>query len=99
MRIQVDRSRFGTRRLVRRDGGEVRVAEFDDQGYAEVEDDFGRALIEEVDGIREASAVEVTDAAREMAREQGVDLTGVEGSGEDGRILKSDVEDATEEES
>lgn len=38
--------------------------------------------------------VEATDAARELAAEHGLSLAEIEGSGEDGRIVKSDVEEA-----
>lgn len=41
--------------------------------------------------------VQATPAAEEVAEEKGVDLTQVEGSGAEGRILKSDVEEAAEE--
>lgn len=37
--------------------------------------------------------VNATEAAIELAREHGVLLSEIEGSGEDGRVLKSDVED------
>jgi pyruvate/2-oxoglutarate dehydrogenase complex dihydrolipoamide acyltransferase (E2) component len=39
-------------------------------------------------------AVNATDAAVELAHERGIDLAEIEGSGADGRILKSDVEAA-----
>lgn len=46
--------------------------------------------------VEEASAVEVeaTDAAAEKASALDVDLSGLEGSGEGGRILVADVEQA-----
>ena len=40
--------------------------------------------------------IEATDAARREARERGVDLTKVEGTGSDGRIIVSDVVEAAE---
>lgn len=40
------------------------------------------------------AAIEITDAARELAEEHGIDLASVEGSGKDGRILKTDVQKA-----
>jgi large subunit ribosomal protein L21 len=50
---------------------------------------------------KEAPAVEgapeITDAARELAEERGIDLSAVEGSGKDGRILKSDIDKAIKE--
>ncbi|MDX1577361.1 MAG: 50S ribosomal protein L21 [Gemmatimonadota bacterium] len=42
----------------------------------------------------EAAEIDITGAARELAEEHGLDLTGIEGTGKDGRILKSDVEKA-----
>lgn len=41
-----------------------------------------------------APDVEITDAARELAEEHGLDLAAIEGTGVDGRILKGDVEKA-----
>lgn len=46
---------------------------------------------------RPAEEVDVTDAARELAEEQGIDLASLEGTGKDGRILKGDVEKAIKE--
>lgn len=42
-------------------------------------------------------AVEVTPAAEELAKEKGVDLSKVEGSGKDGKIIKPDVEAVVEQ--
>ena len=39
-------------------------------------------------------AVDITPAAAELARENALDVSGLEGTGKDGRILKSDVEKA-----
>lgn len=39
---------------------------------------------------------EATEAAEKKAREHGVDLSGIEGSGSEGRILVSDVESAAD---
>jgi large subunit ribosomal protein L21 len=39
----------------------------------------------------------ITDSAREMAEEAGLDLSTVEGTGKEGRILKSDVQKAIKE--
>jgi small subunit ribosomal protein S16 len=36
--------------------------------------------------------VKITDAARELAEEKGIDLSTVKGTGKDGNILKSDIE-------
>lgn len=41
-----------------------------------------------------AAEVEITDAAREVAEEHGIDIAAIEGTGKDGRILKGDVEKA-----
>ena len=40
--------------------------------------------------------VEITDAARKLADENGIDVTTIEGSGEGGNIVKPDVEKAVE---
>ncbi len=45
----------------------------------------------------DAAAIEITDAARELAEEHGIDLSTIEGSGKEGRILKSDIESAIKE--
>lgn len=41
--------------------------------------------------IFEESEINATDAAKVIAEEGGIDLTMVEGSGDDGKILKPDV--------
>lgn len=54
--------------------------------------------VEVVDAARAATAVpDATPAAAELAEEQGLDLTTIEGTGKEGRILKSDVEAAIKE--
>jgi pyruvate/2-oxoglutarate dehydrogenase complex dihydrolipoamide acyltransferase (E2) component len=50
----------------------------------------------DTDQIRRQGEIEATDAARREARERGVDLTQVEGTGSDGRIIVSDVVEAAE---
>jgi pyruvate/2-oxoglutarate dehydrogenase complex dihydrolipoamide acyltransferase (E2) component len=50
----------------------------------------------DTDQIRRQGEVEATDAARREARERGVDLTKVQGTGSDGRIIISDVVEAAE---
>lgn len=55
---------------------------------------------EEEDGGAEGGTppdVDITAAAEELAAEHDVDVTAIEGTGKDGRILKSDVEAAIEE--
>lgn len=42
----------------------------------------------------ETAEIDVTPAAAELAEEEGIDLTTLEGTGKDGRILKSDVQGA-----
>ena len=41
--------------------------------------------------------IEATDSARELAAEAGIDLATLEGTGKEGRILKSDVQKAIKE--
>ena len=53
---------------------------------------------EPVDTPEETTEVEATDAAERRAEELGVDLSSVEGSGAEGRILVEDVEEEAEEE-
>lgn len=50
----------------------------------------------EVDAT-DAAAIDATPTARDLADEQGIDLATLEGTGKDGRILKSDVEAAIKE--
>ena len=50
----------------------------------------------DTDKIRRQGEIEATDAARREAKERGVDLTNVEGTGSDGRIIVSDVVEAAE---
>jgi pyruvate/2-oxoglutarate dehydrogenase complex dihydrolipoamide acyltransferase (E2) component len=50
----------------------------------------------DTDRIRRQGEIEATDAARREAKERGVDLTKVEGTGSDGRIIVSDVVEAAE---
>ncbi len=44
-----------------------------------------------------ADEIEATEGAIELAEEKGIDLSGIEGSGEDGRIVKDDVKAALKE--
>jgi pyruvate/2-oxoglutarate dehydrogenase complex dihydrolipoamide acyltransferase (E2) component len=50
----------------------------------------------DIDRIRRQEEIEATDAARRQAKELGVDLTKVEGTGSDGRIIVPDVVEAAE---
>src|SRR5918998_6948398 len=50
----------------------------------------------DTDKIRRQEEIEATDAARREARDRGVDLTQVEGTGAEGRIIVSDVVEAAE---
>lgn len=64
--------------------------------------------LEEIAGPREGDApedaeaveeteTETTDAAQEKADELGIDINAVDGTGQDGRVLVSDVEDYAKE--
>jgi pyruvate/2-oxoglutarate dehydrogenase complex dihydrolipoamide acyltransferase (E2) component len=48
------------------------------------------------DQIRRQGEIDATDAARREAKDRGVDLTKVEGTGSEGRIIVSDVVEAAE---
>ena len=50
----------------------------------------------DTDKLRRQGEIDATDAARREARERGVDLTKIEGTGTDGRIIYSDVVEAAE---
>ena len=50
----------------------------------------------DTDQIRRQGEIDATDAARREAKERGVDLTQIEGTGTDGRIIVSDVVEAAE---
>jgi pyruvate/2-oxoglutarate dehydrogenase complex dihydrolipoamide acyltransferase (E2) component len=50
----------------------------------------------DTDQIRRQGEIEATDAARRQARELGLDLTKIEGTGAEGRIIISDVMEAAE---
>jgi pyruvate/2-oxoglutarate dehydrogenase complex dihydrolipoamide acyltransferase (E2) component len=42
---------------------------------------------------RETKAPDATPAAADLAAEEGVDIAAIEGSGSEGRVLKTDVEE------
>jgi large subunit ribosomal protein L21 len=71
------------------EGAEAAEAEEEPAGDAAPEGEAGDAVIPD--------DVDITDAARELAEEHGVDVTAVEGTGKDGRVLKSDVQAAIDE--
>ncbi|MEJ2546982.1 MAG: 50S ribosomal protein L21 [Gemmatimonadota bacterium] len=47
--------------------------------------------------VEAKAEIEATDSARELAAEAGIDLATIEGTGKEGRILKSDVQKAIKE--
>lgn len=51
----------------------------------------------DVEPALEELEVDITGAAAELAKEHGIDVTRLEGTGKDGRILKGDVEKAIKE--
>jgi hypothetical protein len=70
------------------------------ENYSAVEESIDEAQKNAVnidtEQIRRQGEIEATDAARREAKERGVDLTLVEGTGSDGRIIVSDVVEAAE---
>src|SRR5215218_6119158 len=70
------------------------------ENYSAVEESIDEAQKNvaniDTEQIRRQGEVEATDAARREARERGVDLTKIEGTGSDGRIIVSDVVEAAE---
>ena len=64
---------------------------------AAIEEDEEAEEDEAVEEAEEIEEVEATGAAEELAEEHGIDLVGIEGTGKDGRILKSDVQAAVDE--
>lgn len=77
------------------------VAEAGSEAQQELADEKEEAADEEENGAdvapEDSEAPEATEAAVELAEEKGVDLSQVEGSGKDGKIIKSDVEAVAEE--
>lgn len=79
-------------------------AEVEEVEAAEPEAVEEEAVEEEADEEPEADAepdaeaeVDITNAARELAEEHDLDLSAIEGTGKDGRILKGDVQKAIKE--
>ncbi len=70
------------------------------ENYSAIEESISEAQQNvanlDTDQIRRQGEVEATDAARRQARELGVDLTKIEGTGSDGRIIVVDVVEAAE---
>ncbi len=60
-------------------------------------DEAGELDVQKPDSFTENDDIEATDAAKAKAEELGVDLSEVEGTGKDGRIIAPDVEAAAEE--
>lgn len=80
-------ARWSTARVAGR-AFEKRAAQFVDSEDAHFDEICASPLLE----VREVGALaQVTDAARELAEERGVDLAGVRGTGRDGKILVRDV--------
>ena len=63
------------------------------EGTAAISDDYGATGAIPAEGLEEGAEIDATDGAKELADEENVDLMQVEGTGADGRITKSDVED------
>lgn len=65
-----------------------------DSGTAAISDDYGEQgqAPSELVGTG-GDEIDATDGAKELADEEGVDLSQVQGTGKDGRITKEDVED------
>src|SRR3712207_830107 len=70
------------------------------ENYSAIEESINEAQQNvanlDTDQIRRQGEVDATDAARREARELGVDLAKIEGTGTDGRIIVSDVVEAAE---
>src|SRR3712207_1758436 len=70
------------------------------ENYSAIEESISEAQQNvanlDTDQIRRQGEVEATDAARRQARELGVDLTKIEGTGADGRIIVRSEEHTSE---
>ncbi len=69
----------------------------DERAEEAEEEPAAEAAPEEAVEEEAAPAPDATDAAEELAAEHDVELTAVEGTGKDGRILKSDVQAVVDE--
>ena len=82
-------------------GKEGRVLKSDVEAAVEAleeeEAETGEEASDEEAEPEPAGEIDVTGAAEELAEEHGIDLASIEGTGKDGRILKSDVQDAIDE--
>ena len=82
---------------------DAQVAESEDMAAEEVTAEVEDAAVEGVEEVEEAASddadddLDITPAARDLAAEHGIDLATIEGSGKDGRILKSDIDKAIKE--
>ncbi|MFB6240290.1 MAG: 50S ribosomal protein L21 [Gemmatimonadota bacterium] len=71
----------------------VEAPEAGEEPEAETAEEAEPVRAEEEQGLT-AEDVDITDAARELADEHGIDITTLDGTGKDGRILKADVQEA-----
>jgi len=82
------------------DAGTEAEVEAEPESPAEVASETGAGdaaeEAEEAEAEPEVEPIEATSAAGELAEEHGLDLSAIEGTGKDGRILKSDVESVLE---
>jgi large subunit ribosomal protein L21 len=79
---------------------EVEAAvEVEEEAAAEAEEEVVEEAADEAveEDQDEAPEIDITPAAAELAEEHDLDLTSIEGTGKDGRILKSDVQGAIKE--
>lgn len=63
-------------------------------GGAAVDDDGGRAMVSEIQGQGSEEKFRATPGARKLAKQKGIDLAAVTGTGPQGRITREDVEKA-----
>lgn len=77
----------GRRYLVARAGQTIPMTTAIQHGLVDAPKPIGPSSVKS-----DATAVNATNGAKELAEEHGVDLATVAGTGENGRILKSDVE-------